>query len=70
MDNFQKCNNCIKRQNSLKGVGYMERIHLAHDGAVAGCWGRGNIPLGSIKYREFLDTLRNYQLLKDFAHCS
>jgi hypothetical protein len=70
MDNFQKRNNCIKKQSSLKEVGCMDRIHLAHDGSVAGCCECGNVPLGSIKHKEFLDQLGNYQLLKDSAPCS
>jgi hypothetical protein len=32
---------------------------------VAGCCKRGNEALGSINCGEFLDHLRNYQLLKD-----
>ena len=42
------------------GWGDMEWIDLAQDGGqMAGSCKRGNEPLGSIKYGEFLDLLRN-----------
>jgi hypothetical protein len=34
---------------------------------VAGCSDWGNEPSGFLKYRKFLDYLRNYELFKDSA---
>lgn len=43
-----------------------ERKFGTGQGHVACCFAHGNIPLGSIKFGEYLDQLRNSQLLKKY----